>query len=143
MLHRRSNGRCNSAMDKEEELRKILGQLRGGSIEDVADKIMAFFRAPEWWEEEFDEKFVARGSMGAFQDSEKRDAVKAFISALLTRVIHEERQKFVLDIESIRDAFLAGVGSPEEKMTARQLYAFLLHSMRQKYTIPQGKSEGV
>jgi hypothetical protein len=130
-------------MDKEEELRKILGQLSGGSIEDVADKIMAFFRTPEWWEEEFDGKFVARGSMGAFQDTEKRDAVKAFISALLTRVKHEERQKFVMDIERIRDTFLADVGSPEDKRTAMQLYSFLLNSIRQKYDIPQGKPEGV
>ncbi len=130
-------------MDKEEGLRKIFGQLRGGSLEDVANKIMAFFRAPEWWEEAFDEQFVARGSMGTFQDAEKRDAVKAFISALLTRVKHEERQKLVMDIESLRETFLDVVGSPEEKMTARQLYAFLLHSLRQKYDIPQGKPEGV
>jgi len=130
-------------MDKEEELQKIFGQLSRGSIEDVADKIMAFFRAPEWWEEEFDEQFVARGSIGAFQDSEKRDAVKAFISALLTRVKHEERQKFVMDIESIRETFFEVVGSPEDKMTAMQLYSFLLNSIRQKYDIPQGKPEGV
>jgi len=130
-------------MDKEEELRKIFGQLSRGRIEDVADKIMAFFRAPEWWEEEFDEKFVARGSMEAFQDSEKRDAVKAFISSLLTRVKHEERQRFVMDIESIRDTFLEVAGGPEDKMTAMQLYSFLLNSIRQKYDIPQGKPEGV
>ena len=130
-------------MDKEEELRKIFGQLRGGSLEDVADKIMAFFRPPEWWEEAFEEQCVTRGSMGAFQDAEKRDAVKAFISALLTRVKHEERQKLVMDIESIRDTFLEGVGNPEEKRTARQLYAFLLHTIRQKYDILQGKPEGV
>ena len=83
-------------MDKEEELIKILGKLSGRSIEDVADKIIALFRAPEWWEEAFDEKFVARGSMEAFQDAEKCDAVKAFISALLTRVTREERQKFIM-----------------------------------------------
>ena len=130
-------------MDKEEELRKIFGQLSGGRIEDVADKILAFFRPPEWWEEEFDEKFVARGSMEAFQDAEKRDAVKAFIGALLTRVKHEERQKCVMDIECIRDTFLEGVSSPEDQMTAMQLYSFLLHSIRQKYDIPQGKPEGV
>ena len=92
-------------MDKEEELRTIFGQLSGGSIEDVADKILAFFREPEWWEGEFDEKFVARGSLVAFQDAEKRDAVKAFISALLTRVKHEERQKLVMEIESLRETF--------------------------------------
>jgi hypothetical protein len=128
-------------MDKEEELRKIVGQLSGGSIEDVADKIIAFFRTPEWWEETFDEQFVARGSMEAFQDAEKRDAVKAFISTLLTRVKHEERQKCVMDIERIRDTFLEVIDNPEDKMTA--LYSFLLHSIRQKYDIPPGKPEGV
>jgi hypothetical protein len=130
-------------MDKEEELRNIFGQLRGGSLEDVAAKLMAFFRAPEWWEEAFDEQFVVRGSMGAFQDAEKRDAVKAFISALLRRVIHEERQKFVMDIERIRETFLAGVGSPEEQRKARQLYAFLLHAIRHKFDLPQEKLAGV
>ena len=130
-------------MDKEEELRKILGQLSGGRIEDVADKILAFFRPPEWWEEDFDEQFVARGSMEAFPDAEKRDAVKVFISALLTRVKREERQKFVMDIERIRDTFLEGVGSPEDTMTARQFFSFLLHAMRHQYDIPQGKPEGV
>ena len=49
-------------MDKEEELLKILGKLRGGSLEDVADKLLAFFREPEWWEEEFDEQFVQASS---------------------------------------------------------------------------------
>src|SRR5437870_6325773 len=126
----RTNSRCNKTMDKEEELRKIFGQLRGGSLEDVADKIMAFFRPPEWWEEDFDEQFVARGSRGPLQDVEQRDAVKAFISALLTRVTREERQKFIMDIESLRATFLAGVGSPEAQMTAMQLYAFLLHAIR-------------
>ena len=53
-------------MDKDEELLKILGKLSGGRIEDVADKIIALFREPEWWEEEFDAKFVARGSIVAF-----------------------------------------------------------------------------
>ena len=32
-------------MDKEEELLKILGKLRGGSLEEVADKLLAFFFA--------------------------------------------------------------------------------------------------
>jgi hypothetical protein len=41
-------------MDKEEELLRILGKLRGGSLEDVADKLLAFFREPEWWEEELE-----------------------------------------------------------------------------------------
>src|SRR5437660_12403348 len=36
-------------MDKDEELLKILGKLSGGSLEDVADKIIALFREPEWW----------------------------------------------------------------------------------------------
>jgi hypothetical protein len=55
-------------MDKEEELIKILGKLRGGRLEEVADKLLAFFREPEWWEEEFDAKFVARGSIRAFEE---------------------------------------------------------------------------
>ena len=130
-------------MDKDEELLRILGKLGGGRLEDIADNLIALFREPEWWEEEFDAKFVARGSIRAFQDAEKRDAVKAFISALLRRVIHEERQKFVMDIERIRETFLAGVGSPEEKRKARQLYAFLLHAIRHKFDLPQEKLEGV
>jgi hypothetical protein len=120
-------------MDKEEELLKILGKLRGGSLEDVADKLLAFFREPEWWEEEFDEQFVARGSRRAFEDTEKRDAVKSFISALLIRVKHEECQKFLRDIEQTKEAFLTIGSTPEEKVFAMKLYSFLLHSMRQKY----------
>jgi len=117
-------------MDKDEELLKILGKLSGGRLEDVADKIIALFREPAWWEEEFDAKFVARGSLGAFQDAEKRDAVKAFIRALLTRAQHEERQKLLMDIENLRDAFFTGGESPEEQSSAMQLYAFLLHGHR-------------
>jgi hypothetical protein len=120
-------------MDKEEELLKILGKLRGGSLEDVADKLLAFFREPEWWEEEFDEQFVARGSRRAFEDTEKRDAVKSFISSLLVRVKHEEGQKFLRDIEQTKESFLAIGSTPEEKVLAMKLYSFLLHSMRQKY----------
>ena len=41
-------------MDKDDALLKILGKLRGGRLEDVADKLIALFRQPEWWEEEFD-----------------------------------------------------------------------------------------
>jgi hypothetical protein len=41
-------------MDKDDALLKILGKLRGGRLEDVADKLIALFRPPEWWEEEFD-----------------------------------------------------------------------------------------
>src|SRR5437870_7676464 len=126
-------------MDKDEELLKILGKLSGGSLEDVADKIIALFREPEWWEEEFDAKFVARGSIGAFQDAETRDAVKAFISALLTRAQQEERQKLIREIESLRDAFLTDGDSPEDKSSAMQLYAFLLNDLRQKYGTPQAK----
>ena len=120
-------------MDKEEELLQILGQLRGGSLEEVADKLLAFFREPEWWEEEFDEQFVARGSRRAFADTEKRDAVKSFISALLVRVKHEEGQQFLRDIAQTKEAFLAMSSTPEEKVFAMKLYAFLLHAMRQKY----------
>jgi len=130
-------------MDKEEELIKILGKISGGSIEDVADKIIALFREPEWWEEEFDEQFVARGSMVAFKDSENRDAVKSFISSLLTRTKQEERQKFIMEIESLRDTFLEFGGSPEDKISAMKLYSFLLNYLKQKYGTPQAKPDSV
>ena len=129
----RTNDRHNTTMDKEEELIKILGKLRGGSLEEVADKLLAFFREPEWWEEEFDAKFVARGSIRAFEDTEKRDAVKSFIRSLLVRVKHEECQKFIRNIEQTKEAFLAMGSAPEEQVFAMKLYAFLLHSIRQKY----------
>jgi hypothetical protein len=130
-------------MEKEEELRRILGKLSGRRLEDVADSLIAFFREPEWWEAEFDAQFVARGSVGAFQDAEKRDAVKAFIHALLARVKHEERQQCLLDIERIRDTFMAGEQSPEEKMIAMKLYAFLLHSLKQNDRTAQVKPQSV
>jgi len=120
-------------MDKEEELIKILGKLRGGSIEDIADKLLAFFREPEWWEEAFDEQFVARGSIKAFEDAEKRDAVKSFISALLARVKHEEYQQFIREIEHTKEGCLELGSAPEEKVLAMKLYSFLLNSIRQKY----------
>jgi hypothetical protein len=126
-------------MDKDDELLKILGKLSGGRLEDVADKLIALFREPEWWEEEFDKQFVARGSIGAFQDAEKRDAVKAFIRALLRRAQHEERQQLLMDIERISETFFAAAESPEETSAARILYAFLLHDLRQKYGPPQAK----
>jgi hypothetical protein len=111
-------------MDKDEEFLRILGKLRGGHLEDVADNLIAFFREPEWWEEEFDAKFVARGSLGAFQDADKRDAVKAFIRALLTRAQQEERQKLIREIESLKDAYITVSESPEEQSAAMKLYAF-------------------
>ena len=126
-------------MDKDEELLRILGKLRGGRLEDVADNLIAFFREPEWWEEEFDAKFVARGSLGAFQDADKRDAVKSFISALLTRAKQEERQKLIMEIESLKDACITVSESPEEKSAAMKLYAFLLSSLRQQAGTPQAK----
>jgi hypothetical protein len=118
-------------MDKDEEFLRILGKLRGGHLEDVADNLIAFFREPEWWEEEFDAKFVARGSLSAFQDADKRDAVKAFIRALLTRAQQEERQKLIREIESLKDAYITVSESPEEQSAAMKLYAFLLSSLRQ------------
>ena len=126
-------------MDKDDRLLKILGKLRGGRLEDVADKLMALFRAPEWWEEEFEKQFVARGSLGAFQDADKGDAVKAFIRALLMRAQHEERQKLLMDIERISETFFAGAASPEETASARQLYAVLLHDLRHKDGTPPAK----
>jgi hypothetical protein len=119
-------------MDKDEELLKILGKLSGGRSRTSLTNSLPF-RAPEWWEEEFDAQFVARGSIGALQDAEKRDAVKAFIRALLTRAQHEERQKLIIEIERIRDAFLTVDESPEEQSSVMKHYAFLLHSLRQKY----------
>ena len=56
-----------------------------------------------------DAQFVPRGSLGAFRDAAQRDAVKAFISALLTRAQHEERQKLLLDIERLSETSSQGV----------------------------------
>ena len=123
-------------MDKDERLLKILGKLRGGRLEDVADKLMALFRAPEGWEEEFEQQFVARGSSGALQDTDTCDAVKAFIRALLTRAQHEERHKLLLDIARISAAYFAGAGNPEETAAARQFYAVLLHDLRHESATP-------
>ena len=126
-------------MDKDDALLKILGKLRGGRLEDVADKLMALFRQPECWEEEFEKQFVARGSLGAFQDADTCDAVKAFISALLTRAQHEERQKLLMDIARISETYFAGAESPAETASARKLSALLLHDLRQKYETPPAK----
>jgi hypothetical protein len=143
MLVCRNSGRINSRrkklMDKDEELLRILGELRGGSLADITDKLLALFREPEWWEEEFDAKFVARGSIGAFQDADKRDAVKSFISTLLTRAQQEERQKLIIEIESLRDACITVGESPEEQSAAIKLYASLLSSLRQQAGTPQAK----
>ncbi len=128
--------RRQKPMDKDERLLKILGKLSGGRLEDVADKLMALFREPAWWEEEFEKQFVARGSIGAFQDADTCDAVKAFISALLTRAQHEERQKLLMDIERISATYFAGAESPEETASARKLSALLLHDLRHKYETP-------
>jgi hypothetical protein len=130
-------------MEKEDELRRILGKLSGRRLEEVADSLIAFFREPEWWEAEFDAQFVARGSIGALQDADTRDAVKAFIRALLTRVKHEERQQCLLDIERIRDTCMEGKESPDEKMIAMKLYASLLHALRQHDRTPQVKPQSV
>jgi hypothetical protein len=126
-------------MDKDERLRNILGTLRSGRLEDVADKLLALFRAPEWWEEEFEQQFVARGSRGALQDADTCDAVKAFISALLTRAQHEERQKLLMDIARISETYFAGAASPEETASARKFYAVLLHDLRHKSETPPAK----
>src|SRR6266581_447634 len=133
-LSRRCTNTLSTAkpMDKDDALLKILGKLRGGRLEDVADKLIALFRAPEWWEEEFDKQFVARGSRGALQDTDTCDAVKGFIRALLTRVQHEERHKLLMDIARISATYFAGAGSPEETASARQFYAVLLHDLRHK-----------
>jgi hypothetical protein len=126
-------------MDKDDALLKILGNLRGGRLEDVADKLIALFRPPEWWEEEFEQQFVARGSIGTFQDTDTCEAVKAFIRALLTRAQHEERQRLLMDIARISETYFAGAATPEETASARQLYAMLLHDLRHKSETPPAK----
>lgn len=123
-------------MDKDEKLRNILGKLSGGRLEDVADKLMALFRHPEWWEEEFEQQFVARGSRGALHDAETCEAVKAFIRALLTRAQHEARQQLLMDIARISETFVAGAARAAETASARQLSAVLLHDLRDKYGMP-------
>ena len=111
---RHTNTRRQTTMDTDDKLRRIFGNLRGGRLEDVADKLIALFREPEWWEEEFEKQFVAHGSIEALQDAEKCDAVKAFIRTLLTRAQHEERQQFLRDIERIQETVFAVAASPEE-----------------------------
>ena len=123
-------------MDKDERLRNILGKLSGGRLEDVADKLLALFRAPDWWEEEFEQHCVARGASGALQDADTCDAVKAFIRALLTRAQHEARQQLLMDIARISETFVAGAASAAETASARQLSAVLLHDLRDKYGMP-------
>jgi hypothetical protein len=132
----RTHARRQKPMDKDDRLVKILGQLRGGRLEDVADKLLALFRAPDWWEEAFDKQFVARGTRGALQDTDTCDAVKAFIRALLTRAQHEERHKLLGDIERISATYFAGAGSPEETASARQFYTMLLHDLRHQSETP-------
>jgi hypothetical protein len=126
-------------MDKDDALLKILGKLRGGRLEDVADKLIALFRQPEWWEEEFEQQFVARGSIGTFQDADICEAVKAFIRALLTHAQYEERQRLLMDIARISETYFAGAASSEEIASARQLYAMLLHDLRHKSETPPAK----
>ena len=135
----RTHSRRTKPMDTDERLLKILGKLSGGRLEDVADKLMALFREPAWWEEEFEQQFVARGSREALQDADTYDAVKAFIRALLTRAQHEERQKLLMDIARISETYFAGAESPEETASARKLYALLLHDLRHKYETPPAK----
>ena len=118
-------------MDKDDALLKILGKLRGGRLEDVADKLIALFRQPEWWEEEFEQQFVARGSIGTFQDADICEAVKAFIRALLARAQYEERQRLLMDISRISETYFAGAASSEEIASARQLYEQNPQSSRQ------------
>src|SRR5262245_644045 len=132
----RTHARRQKPMDKDERLVKIVGQLRGGRLEDVADKLLALFREPEWWEEEFDKQFVARGYRGTLQDTDTCDAVKAFIRALLTRTHHEERHKLLGDIARISAIYFAGAGSPEETASARQFYTMLLHDLRHQSETP-------
>ena len=126
-------------MDTDHKLRKILGTLRGGRLEDVVDKLLALFREPAWWEEAFAQQFGARGSMGAFQDDDMCDAVKAFIRALLTRTQYEERQQFLRDIVRLQATICAGAERPEEIAAAMQRCVLLLHDLQQKYGTPPAK----
>jgi hypothetical protein len=48
-----------------------------------------------------------------------------------------------MEIENLRDAFFTGGDSSEEQSSAMQLYAFLLHDLRQKYGTPQAKPGSV
>src|SRR5262245_55050307 len=136
---RHTNPRRQTTMDTDDKLRRIFGNLRGGRLEDVADKLIALFRAPDWWEEVFEQQFVARGSIEAFQDAEKCDAVKAFIRTLLTRAQHEAHQQLLTDIERLREHVFAMAASPEETSAAVKLYDVLLHDLRHKYATPQAK----
>ena len=136
---RHTHTRRRTTMDTDDKLRSIFGNLRGGRLEDVADKLIALFREPDWWEEDFEKQFVARGSIEAFQDAEKCDAVKAFIRTLLTRAQHEERQKLLTDIARLRENVFASAASPEETSGAVKLYDCLLHDLRQNYATPQAK----
>ena len=119
-------------METDDALRHIFGRLRGGNLEDVADHLIALFRAPEWWEAAFDAQCVAGGSIGALQDAAQQVAIKAYIRTLLTRAHHEERQKLITDIEGLREAFFAGGGSAEAHAAVQQFAAFLLHALRQQ-----------
>ena len=123
-------------MDTDDKLRRIFGNLRGRRLEDVADKLIALFREPDWWEEDFEKQFVARGYGGALQDAEQCDAVKAFIRTLLTRAQHEARQQLLMDIARISETFCAGAASPEEAAAARKLAVLLQHDLRQTYGTP-------
>ena len=119
-------------MDTDDALRKILGRLSGGTLQDVADHLIALFRQPEWWEAAFDAQCVAGGSIGALQDAAQQVAIKASIRTLLTRAHHEERQKLLMDIEGLRDAFCAGGDSAEAHAAVKQFAACLLHALRQQ-----------
>jgi len=132
----RTHSRRLTAMDMDEKLRNILGRLSRGRLADIADKLIALFRPPEWWEEEFEQQFVARGSRGALHDAETCEAVKAFIRALLTRAQHEARQLLLMDMVQISETFCAGAANPEEAAAARKLAVVLLHDLRHKYGMP-------
>jgi hypothetical protein len=136
-----TNARLQMTMDTDNKLRKILGTLRGGRLEDVADTLLALFRAPEWWEEEFDKQCVAPGSSGALQDSDTCDAVKACIRTLLTRTQHAERQQFLRDIGQIHATVVAVAERPEETAAVLQRSAVLLHALQHKYGMPSAKPE--
>ena len=79
---------------------------------------------------------MARGTIGALQDADTCEAVKAFIRGLLTRAQYEARQQLLMDIARISETFFADAASPEETTSARKLSAVLLHDLRHKYGMP-------
>ena len=105
-------------------------------LEDIADKLLALFRQPEWWEEEFEQQFVARGSIGALQDADTCEAVKRLS-------VPSSRGRNTRNVSSC-SWILHGLArpsspvrrAPEETAAARKLAALLLQDLRHTYGMP-------